>query len=348
MKNKSHLTILNLVKAVTIGEILGFRNKTLKADFPSEIGNYKFQKVFSKKEIKSKMFVFALYENKKGEKALAKMWRGSIKEFVYYTLLNEIAVYKTLNKVLKRLAKSIPEEFKNIRIPKYIGAIQDKKSLLILTEYIEEASADKIMSHNAFEICKKCADFLRFLGSKMTKKEKEGISRRTILDIFLLYPLLLIRTIIIRPRLFGTLIKGLPLVASSLPAFFKKREISLGHRDLQPKNILIAKGGIYIVDLQFCIFSYELYDLFTTLRACFNDKSFRNRIIREITRRLLQGEDKNWIQGLMIICATHGLSGNNLPKRIEKKYINFLYFALKDNHDGIRRSGILHSLRFNR
>lgn len=347
MENKGNLSIINLITAVIIGEIFGFRNKNIKAEFPNKIGSYKLKKIFKQSEINSRTFIFALYTNKNGEKALAKMWRGSVKDLIYYTLLNEIAVYKALNKVLERLSESIPREFKDVRIPKYLGFMNGRKSLLILTEYIEGVSAEKSFNSDAFEIYNKCSEFLKFLGSKMTKEEKKGISKRTVLSIFLLYPLFLARAITVRPRLMNALIKGMPIVANSLPGFLEKRAISLGHRDLQLKNIIISKKKLYILDLQFCIFSYELYDLFMALRTRFSDKSYRNEIFREVRKEFPHREDKNWIKGLMVICATHSLSGNNLPRRIEKNSINFLKFAIGEKNGKGYGWNILNNLKFN-
>lgn len=330
MKDKTHLTLPKLIKATIMGELFGFLNKTVESCFPSAIGDYNLEKMFKKGEIKSKMFVFALYENKNGEKALAKMWRGKVKDLVYYTLLNEIAVYKTLNSVLTRLSNSIPPEFKGIRIPKYLDSIENKNSLLILTEYIKGKPANDFSNDKAFDIYIKCFDFLRYLGGRMTRKEKERISKRTAFGIIFLYPFFLIREIVIRPYLLGALIKGLPIVLNSLPVFLKKREISLVHKDLQPKNILISKNKNYLIDLQFCIFSYELYDFFTTLRTSASDKKFREKIGIEIGKRFSHEEDPNWTKGLMVICATHGLSGNNLStKEVENNYIIFLKFAVR-------------------
>lgn len=329
MKDKSHLTLPKLIKATIMGELFGYRNESEMTDFPMKIGNYRLKKVFKKGEIKSKKFVFALYENKKGEKALAKMWQGKVKDFTYYTLLNEIAVYKTLNKVVTRLTNSTPPKFKDIKIPKYLYSIKNKKSLLILTEFIEGVSSGDFSNERDFHIYLKCLDFLRYLGSRMTRQEKEVISKRTAFGIIFLYPLFLIRAILIRPYLSWTLIKGVFIVLNSLQAFLKKREISLGHRDLQAQNILVSKNKNYLIDLQFCIFSYQLYDLFVTLRRYISDKNFREKILFEIGKRFLHEEEyASWAKGLMVISATHGLSGNDLSRKTEKNSIKFLKFAV--------------------
>ena len=84
--------------------------------FPNRIDEYYFDSFIDKPGIK-KSYLLAVYKNKKGKKAVAKIISNKIKGYAYYSLLNEISVYEVLNKVTKRVEDFMPQKFKDIYIP---------------------------------------------------------------------------------------------------------------------------------------------------------------------------------------------------------------------------------------
>ena len=120
MKSRPY-DLFTMLLMTVLAEFLKKFQKAKQPVFPAEIGNYYFVKRV-KKVGPRKSYQLALYQDGSGKKAFAKMKRAKIKGYHYYSLLNEIEMYKILNAVTKKTGDSIPDRFKNIAIPWLITA----------------------------------------------------------------------------------------------------------------------------------------------------------------------------------------------------------------------------------
>ncbi len=335
MRKEQPLNLSKLILSSILNLFFGFLNSNQKITFPDQIGKYKFIKKINitKRNSKSnKIFSYALYKNSNGQKAFAKMWSGKLKNINYYTLSNETIMYMVLNKLIRRIGKSMPKKFEDIIIPQFVAKLETNNSLTLLTEFIEDAKSLKILPKKQVEIYIKTVDFLRLLGNELSAKEREQISKRDSNTITLLYFPLLLKAILAHPKALFSLLQGVPVFLKSIPLFLKKDEIILSHRDLHLENILMSKNKIVLMDLQFCLFSNPLYDSLITLRMHWTDKEFRKRLLGKI--RNLYGKNKDYdilIRGLMVHSATHSLTESVYTKLITKKFIDYLNCATKPN-----------------
>lgn len=332
MKNyKNQLGIPKIILSYLTDTVFGFLRPKREVPFPQKIGPYTFKKKISFRRSNTRPFIFtfALYENAKKEKAIAKMWNGKIKNFTYYTLCNEILMNQILNQVIKRLDTSLPKKFQGITIPNFLGTFKSKDSLVLLTEFINGNPASTFSEGKSFDIYLKVSDFLRYLGTQLTNSEKARITYRKPVDLALLYPLLLAKVSFTHPRFFSSFLKGTPIFLFALIKLFRKSSMGLGHGDLSLNNILISPQKIALIDLQLCVFSAVQYDFLTTLCIYWDNGKIRKKLITEIAKRYGKEENSDiLIKGLMVNIATHALTGNSYSRKEIDKFIDYLNFAI--------------------
>lgn len=297
-------------------------------NFPDRIGDYKFVKEFAKQGLK-KSFKLGIYKNSKGKKAIVKIWSGLAKDFHYYTFKNEIVMYKTLHRVLDRIGKNIPDKYKNVCIPKLIKVKEKRGSLLILLEFVDGDLAQDLTVSKKITAYFKVIDFIKFLGNNLTEEEKKNISRRNTLHYVFLYPLLLIKAIFTNPFAIKYLLAGVFVFCKSIPVLLKNTDVSLVHRDLHFRNILVNKKRTVLIDLQFCVFTQELYEHITTLRYRWMEDTLYKLLLKKIEKKY--GYKRNFqtiFRGLSVLSVTHGLIDNKFTLVRRKKWVSFLGFVL--------------------
>lgn len=336
MENKifqgsSSYNLLPLLVRSSIGYVKNSFTKYEPLGFPSEIGDYLFHSRM-KKVGPRKSYPLAIYKNIKGEKAIAKMKDSRIKGYHYYSLLNEITMYEILNGAIKRIGNKVPKEFSNIYIPKFLHKYEDKKRVVSLIEFVEGDIAEKISPSEKIPIYFKVMDFLQFIGEHLTESQKKRISKRTPIKYLLLYPLLVIKAIVTYPQSTPSVIRGIPVFLTALPAIFSDSKKTLVHRDLHFMNILISKHKISLIDLQQCVYTEPLHELITTLRYWWNgwrDEQFGKLLLREILKRYSGRKNfRKLFQGYSVNSVTHGLTGPGFSKKIINGWIDFLKFAI--------------------
>lgn len=313
------LILLSLIKPLTSRV-----NNGAGVFYPRKVGNFKMVKKINKAK-DFKMFSFAIYEDDKGKKAIAKIWTGKVKDFYYYTILNEAKVYKVLNSLTKRLRRRIPAESEDIKIPGLLMEKQGKGYFLILLEYVEDGRKLRSADHNCLKVYLKARKYLSFLGDRLSKDEKKLISQRSTRSIILLYPLLLLRALTLRPYLYRPLLLSIPAVFFTLRAILKRKKLLLSHRDLHLKNIIATRKYFYLIDLQFCLYTDEVYDFLSSLRILYDEPEFRKMLVRQIYKKYAKDKDAMIaLKGMIIIGAVHGVCGDNLPEVVEKDAEKFL------------------------
>ncbi|OGD93457.1 hypothetical protein A2697_00580 [Candidatus Curtissbacteria bacterium RIFCSPHIGHO2_01_FULL_41_44] len=326
--NKQNFNLTRLLTNSLIGRILNFFYKNTHSKLPAIVGDYcfvsNFEKIGSKKD-----FVLGIYKNSKGQKAFAKMWTANYKDFSYYSLKNEIQVTKILNSVIRKTRKILPEGLKRMNMPKLISSQEKRNYLIMLTEYIQGQEAMVLTNEKKIDVYFKTMEFVQFLGTKLTSKQKSFISKRTPFNFALLYPMLVAKAVISHPRASLYILMGIPTFLRCLPALFKEKKLVLNHRDLHFKNILITKNSDFVIDLQLCVLTHPIHDFTTTLRYRWKEDDFYLKLLKEIIRRH-QGSEyfESLFKGLSINSATHGLTDKSFPKRKIDFHIDYLKYAI--------------------
>lgn len=296
--------------------------------FPARIGDYRFDSPL-KKPGPRQSYMLALYKNSQGRRVVAKMRSAKIKGYHYYSLLNEIRIYELLNRAIRRIGRRMPEEFRQMHIPKLIKKVETKDHLIALIEFIQGQPAEDCRPQEKVRLYLKTVDFLNFLGNQLTDEEKKQISQRTVINYLLLYPLLLTKAMLTYPRTILDLLQGALVFMSNLPVILKNPHYTLVHRDLHFQNIIVSSSRIWVIDLQHCVFTEMLYELITTLRYRWKEDDFYNLCLSEIKNRYRnQKEFTNLFRAYTVNSVTHGLTGRNFSVKTINNWVDFLRFGL--------------------
>ncbi len=327
-ENKKHFSLTELVILSLIGKFLNFFSHRANAVLPQRVGVYNFDSSLEKRGPK-KEFLLGIYKNSKGQKAFAKMWSNNFKDFNYYSLKNEIQVYKVLNSALNKVQKDPQAHYKRMAFPKLITFEEKENYLIMLAEYVNGKESTALTSEKKVELYFKTLEFIHFLGTKLTSKERAFLSKRSPLNFVILYPILIIKAILSHPRTTLNLLKGVPVLLRCLPILIKENKLVLNHRDLHFGNILITKNHDFVIDFQLCALTHPLHDIVTTLRHTWGEDYFYIEFLKEIIRRNYTNSNFEILfKGLCVNSATHGLTDNSFPERKIDLWIDYLKLAI--------------------
>lgn len=302
------------------------KSKKIKIKPPQQIDTYSYVKSLETPGLK-RPHVIALYKDTTGRQAIAKIWQGSAKNFDYYALKNEAHIYQVFTAALKR--KKVPKNLEYISLPMLIKVFDTDTSFILLTEFVKGELATNIQSSQKLSLYLDCVAYLRFVGNHLTSQEKQGIGQRTFKDYVLLFPLLFAVSMIRRPQQIIQLLKGMLLFFQSIPSFFQQKNLVLTHRDLHFNNIIVSKNRVYILDLQRCIYTYDLYEYVTTLPIEWNEEIFRSGLLDYCFKQSkMQTGNHKLLKGLMANFCIHGLTANNLPEINMQRFTKMLLFTI--------------------
>lgn len=326
MNNKSY-SVISLILNHFVGFFFGLFAKRIIVKAPLHISAYSFVKVIQHE--KGQDTIVALYKDKSGNKAVAKIWFGNYKNYSYYSLKNEYLAYVSLHKIISRTKNIIPGKFANVKIPDLLLYQESHNSLSILVEWVEGEVASNLSDKNLLVTYALVSSYLDFLTKHAKASELESISQRSGLHYLFLYPMTLVIALIKHPEYAADLLRGLVKVVTKIPRFLKSSKLSLVHRDLNFENILVNKDTIYLIDFQFLALTYKASEFVNTLRYCWD----KNRLIAEVNELMIVDyiddySARNLFQPLSIIHATHGLIGSNFSKSIIIKIAKFLKASL--------------------
>ncbi len=329
--NKRPYDLYSLLSAYAKEVITKLFVRDAEVDFPETIGNYKFIEKL-KKEGPKKSYQLAVYTDPNGKRAIAKMRSSKIKGYHYYSLKNEIEVYKVLNVVVSRERSELEKKFPNIKIPKLIKSEETENGLILLTEFVEGEPTIRLNPREKVVIYFSMADFLCFIGTKLTDDERSRISTRSVLDLLFLYPFLLVNSLVNYPLYSLYLLAGGVYFINSIPYLNKKRREVLTHRDLHFYNILKSGDRLALIDLQQCVFTELFQEHVTILRYYWKEDAFTSLFVSEILKRY--GNDQSIffvIRGLIVNSITHGFTDKSFPKEIVNKSVDLLKFSIAPN-----------------
>lgn len=327
LENNSY-GLFNLIWQDIISKIKRMLIKDHAVRFPKSIGDYSFVSKLEKIG-RRKSYQLAIYRKSEGIRAIFKMRSARFKDYNYYSLKNEIILYKVLNSVIERLGDCMPQRFKNLCIPKIAHVINDNKRLGVLLEYLEGTTAQSFTVQKKIEIYLKMVDFLRFLGNNLSEYQVKLISKRSPIDFIFLYPLLVISAIFNYPKSAIHILLGVPVFLASIPYMIKDAKLSLVHRDLHFNNIVVSNEKLVLIDLQECVFSDPLYEVTTALKHSWKRDEFHTLLLREINRVGNSRRNfKSLFKGLIVNSVTHGLTGKGSSEKTIYNSIDFLKYGI--------------------
>ncbi len=292
--------------------------------FPQHITEYTFVQQVEKIGTACH-FDLAIYQNDKGQKAFAKLWRGSFHSFSYHSLKNEITVYSVLNTVLARCANKLPSRLQHCHLPKLITWQETRSSLLELIEFVDGDIANTHSTSEKLNAYWQVVEFLTFLGDEFTLEEKKYIAQRGVFDYLLLFVVVWPITFWKRPDIRPLLIKGIGVVMSGIPGLLQQNYNTFTHRDLHFKNILLSPSQTTVIDLQLCVRTIQIYEVITTLRYRWEEDDLHKKLLTQIKQ--LYGDLPQFRQvfrALAVISATHGLTGMRFPQQKIQYWKDFL------------------------
>ncbi len=246
-----------------------------------------------------KPFLVGLYEDKSGNKFVAKIWEGKIKDANYYNLLRESKVLRVLNAVQKRVKHG------KVRVPELANYLNQDNQLIVITKFAGGKRVNEIKSiKTQLEIYQKSREFLLQLSNSCTKAEMNTIGIKNGKDFLIQYPFILTKSLITYPNKWKELLKGGLNVTIGLRAFFTSHKCVFVHGDLHLSNILVSESQITILDFEQSTFSFPELETVTSLASRLNPREIKEKLSESFTKSL----EKNPRAGMLaIICSTHDL-----------------------------------------
>lgn len=265
---------LFLSKIPTV-DIFSKKSPNLFQSFPKKIGDYRFVKTIMN-ERTDRPFQFAQYVSKVGNEAIAKRWTGRKKNFDYYSLVNEMKIYKELDTLYKTHGREIVKKYPDIKIPRIIDVQKDKGMAMLVIEMIQYGPINSIDVREKIKIYQRAIEYLRFIGGLISKNKTSTIAKRSLASTILISPFISIKAIIQSPKTLGDVLKGLIILLSTTPLLLKENKVSLLHKSLEDFNILSDGKKISLVDFQLSVLEHPVYELAQIVLFSWHDKSFVN------------------------------------------------------------------------
>lgn len=307
------MSIKNTIFAILGSIYMRSTKKRLKPEFPKILGGYSYSHQIKANSYNN--YAFAIYKNMKGQRAIAKLWQGHSKNYSYLLLKNEATAIPALISAIQRIDK-MPSKFANFEIVEPIMSEEYSDRLILLKKFINGKSGESLEPKNQIKLFQSSSDFIAFLGKNLNIFEKSIFSKRTPVKILAIYPLLLVVATLRNREYFRQLFMGLIAVIKSIPLFIKESALVLSDRDLSPSNFIIKNNKMYLIDLQFSMFSNHYYD--SVYRTCiqWRQKNLRQPLSKFILNLAKSHKDKRFVllKGLSTIVMTHYLAvGQNKP-----------------------------------
>jgi hypothetical protein len=233
-----------------------------KINFPKEVDTFKLVKVLNNKSVTG-FFSFALYKNSSGEKVFCKGWFGQSKNIGYYWLKNETGVYDFLSKQVKD---------NKIRIPKYFGYYENKKSSLLFIEYINGKNVRYLHNKEKLSVYESVINYFGSINKNYVLTPDNALIVLKQTDIQLSFLFLITSTFIKYPNFRKMLIKIVSILVINRSSLNKSLKLGFVHRDIV-NNIYKMKGKYYVTDFQVSVVSVPLLELANFSLGLFKMKS---------------------------------------------------------------------------
>jgi len=297
-----------------IQEVFFYRNKSKKT--PEKIGKWKIIKIVKKDNYINK-FNIGVYKYKR-KKVLIKSWFGDLKNFNYYDLLQEYFTTKLMNKLIN--SDNYPKSKYKLRIPNIKGYHRTKKSFSLIIEYIQGRRLSTLSQYKQAEIL--IYILKNYKNITFSKRlQLQDFPKQSIYFYLLSLPLHTMMSALSNLKSTPVILKAFLLFLRSLK-YFKKEPLILAHRDLNPKNILIRKNNIFLLDNGNTVLTFPNYDL-EYLRL---DPEFEP-VFYKICSKLKYDTNNNFFLNFFLIhfsksFALHPKTSNYYLEQLHQRYGN--------------------------
>lgn len=288
---------------------------------PARIGKYRLVKDLT--EAKHGEVSVGLYSSANGKKVVAKIWTGHLKNYSYHSLRNEYLVYDMVNKLISRISTKVPNDLKDVHVPKLVSYTEYAFQSILLIEWIEGKTLESYSDKKVFDGYFLISRYLDFLSDHVSKNELKNISIRTGIHYIFLYPLLLIKALASNFKSRGVILRGIPSYLNMVLPLVLNKKLSLVHRDLHFKNIIVSDGKLYIIDFQLLTYTYKIYEYVSTLRYCWDKNRLKRQFYNQVLN-LIPSNQVGFLKSMIVFFATHGLISADYSEHVIHSFESFL------------------------
>ncbi len=298
---------------------------TMSSDnYPGVTGNYTYIKeLFLERMHRS--FKYAQYVDGNGKKYFVKFWANKKKNFDYYSLINEIKIYESLNIFEKTHGDFVKKKFPNIKIPKIICYSISDCQVAIMVEWLNYSDISELTASEKTKIYINLMNYFEFISNEGLVNFSSIPRRSSLLMLILIFPLAL-NAIRLVPKQSLTFIKILAKMYVVIPAILSPRKRVLVHRSIEDHNILMNGGVVYPIDYQLAVISDPLLELSQTMYFSWRDQDvIRHLMGSTYFKDIDSSYDKKNI--LKTLCIYTGLVHVTLDIDNRDVAINFIKYA---------------------
>ena len=259
---------------VALGYLVSSNSVKSDLNFPKTISDkYAFVRVLFP-DRKHNKFTFAEYKDKNGKSYIAKQINCNNLSFENYWLRNAIEVHRAIEDTYAQHDDVIRSKYPEIYIPEFIGAIEDGNRLLLLTEMVYGEDLTDISPEKRIKIFERVVSYFNFLNT-LVNPGNYNFAKRTPFHAFVLFWPILGVSIIRCPDQIKPILTAAIKFLVQAPFFFAQNKMSLAHRDLGYKNILLGSDNrIYIIDFELATYIHPMSEIVQLVIACWKRPDF--------------------------------------------------------------------------
>ncbi|MEK7595001.1 MAG: phosphotransferase [Patescibacteria group bacterium] len=258
-------------------------------------------------------YFMGIFSNTKEEKVFVKTWRGNHKDLNYLTLINEISFYKFFEKM----------SISQIKTPK-IRAIHNKSSeLSVVYEYIEGKKLEESSTELKLKTYWAVISFLDNISAD--KNLLINFPKRTYFSYLVTFLLILPLALINYPSKAAKLISSGILFTKLITIKNNFLPLSLCHRDLNMRNILISNNTSYLIDFQYTLLTLKEFEIASTIRSHIREKEFLEKMLAKV--RNSNSFNTQILRQMLIYYAIMGLCDKRFRKERVEDFFDCLNLA---------------------
>jgi len=221
--------------------------------YPRFVGPYKL--IFKVKKINNiNNYGIGTYKDMEGKKVFIKTWQRKIKNFPYYSLINEYNMAKLLSEKIKNVKEG------KFRVPSPVGYVKTDNSLSVIFEYIDGKPLSKFSRNEQSRVINGVILFLDRLTPTINKNDKKYIKKRGIFFYLFSLPVIFLYSFLLEKESKKTIFRSFLRTVFYSITLFNKR-LALAHGDLSPENVLVTDSHFYILDTEDMKYTLVEYDL---------------------------------------------------------------------------------------
>ena len=247
---------------LVFGSFVGIvNNRYIKPSIylPTRVGKYELVSEIQKDK-PDKKYGTGVY--KKGRKKFfIKTWNGTVRDYDYYSLVNEYLYSRVLSRAANR-SDSLTDSLR-IRFPNPVAIYQKEHTTSVVYEFIDGVGVDTLTKSKEVKLLSTAIEGLSTLTGSLTKTELDTFSKRNIVFYLFTLPIFTVLALLFNRDKWRVILKSFVICIKNIK--ISKEQLRLAHGDLHPGNlILTSKNGIqnlYILDCENMVMTYPDYDL---------------------------------------------------------------------------------------